>query len=299
MKCSKFFLLIIILGILVFSGCSKKEKSKFEGAWQQDMQGLFRGESSTFHLIFLDNNWIMLSNGFEVFRGTFTTDYKVNIENTYLNLHGQYRTIYQEDYAPFVEEYSGDDEYSYHFDSNGSLIIAGFGDFIKATIPSEEMEKIKNVFQENCNNIDMRNTVLYEGQIYSTLFRLYDIREIIEQGTFENVITEKETKNGTFENNTLFWTDRGLFIDALPLRNITNGILKKGDDISIALLNGSMRVEIEKYWNKAIYVGTDTTFNSMNSQRYAYLNHRIYCKLYFNNGNPIIEVISIVTSDYI
>ena len=286
---------IVVVIILGFGGCSKK--SQFEGAWKNE-RAYYSRDAGTNHLIFQGDNWILLEDGDETARGTFQTNFKTSKENTFITLHYQYKTIYFDDYPPFTEEISLDEEYKYQLEPGKSLKIEELGIFTKAIIPSEEMKKIQNTFNENCNNPDMRNNIKYDDQIYSTRFNLQDIRRIIAKGNFEDVITNKEIKNGCFSNNTLFWTDNSVFLDVLHLRKVGDGIIKKGDAISIGVRKTGLLVEPEENWNKAVYIGDDKTFNSLTSNRRYFLSHRVFCKLSFIGGNPVIEVIGIFTSQY-
>ena len=295
-KKSKLKFLVMVLCCFFLGNCTKTVQNKpvqnkFEGSWQTSMRGL------DVHLIIKGDSFIILVDGEESSRGSYNTDFKVSEENTYIHINTRYNTIYYKNFDPFIEEVSDELESKYNFLTDDNLIIERMGNFTKATIPANEIESIQNTFEKNRNNPDMRNTVINNGQVYSTLIEFSDIRMMSDLGSFENMVTEKEVKNGVCSKDVLYWTDNGLFLDVRRLRGNRNGILKNGDNISISFTYGARVAESEEDWTSAVYVGSDVSFYNQN--RFGYNNYTVYGKLYFTNGNPVIEITSIIESDYI
>jgi len=291
--------LAISLFVLLFISCNNSEQSKFQGSWQCT-------EKNT-HLIFNKNNWILLNDGNEELRGIFTTDYKTSKENKFINLISQYETVYFNEQKPSANEINVENKYSYKFPNKKSIDIEQLGAFNKATISSNDLDKIEVLFKENLKNPDFRNFVVFNENRFSNRFDFAQISEIINQGSFENIITDKEKRDGVFNNNTLniFCNKLFLEIDGLrtvkksvssineetnELRYVNNLVLKTGDKIYISLKEGTpLNEQIE-----AIYIGENTGFRNFSRGFGVAMYYRfiILGKLSFVNNLPVFEIIA-------
>jgi len=291
--------LAVSLLVLLFVSCNNSEQNKFQGSWHCS-------ENNT-HLIFSKNNWILLNDGDEILRGIYTTDYKTSVENTYINLISQYETIYIYEQKPSANEINVENAHSYKFINKNSIEIEQLGTFNKATISSNDLEKIEVLFEDNLKNPDFRNFIIFNEIRFSDRFNFDQIIEIINQGNFENIITDKEKRDGVFVNDALYIFCNDLFLEIDGLRTVqssvrgidaeinearyvNNLVLKKGDKIYISSKEGTpLNEQIE-----AIYIGENTGFTNFTRGFGTAFYYRfiILGKLSFFNNLPVFEIIN-------
>jgi len=287
----------VLAVVLVLTGCAGGEKGKLQGAWQSDNE----------HIIFSGDTFIMLSEGTEDSRGKFETFYKTNKENTFLRLTTQYETIWSSqttdnaDFLPIAVEVKQEpEEISYKLTKEKTLVLNDRYKYTKATIPGSEMKTINQTFEINRKNPDLRDTDTYNGQVYTTAFRLEDIHQFIQQGDFENKFGDKEKSLGIYKDGVLFLR-LVEHLDTEGVKGNRNFILKSGSDVyffDIERLGfGRQRQEPKENWIKAVYTGKDIPFyNIITNNIYLngdYSSFNSYCKMSFSNRQPVIEVVAI------
>jgi len=283
-------LLLVIITVISIVGCESKNKNTLEGVWQVQNRNI------TVQLIMNGNNYIFLENGKEIERGVFETSWQTSEDNTIIKFSTQFITVYYERYDPFTEEIKFEDEFRYAFTEEGKLSINKLGLFEKITMPESEITLTNNIFENNKNNPDMRRTVVYNGQVYSVDISLNNIRDMIFEGKFNDYAQIKGIKNGILKDNVLYWMDNNKFIGAYHLQGVQNAVLRTGDEIWLAYLISMNQFENENNWTKAVYTGPNIPFSDTSG--WGWNQWDIYGKLFFRNGEAVVEITEIEISLY-
>ena len=186
---------IVALFVTILASCGG-EQGKFQGSWESSRSirlGTMRIDKA--HLIFTGDNWILLADGNEIYRGKFITDYKLNKDNKFIQFNVQHETFYFPNYKPFIAEISDKLEFDYTFlpkdSGKKSFEIDGVGTFIETNITSREIGRIETVFKENQNNPDIRNTAL---------IGTWELKESNIQG-MADIVEYRADNTGIMNNN--------------------------------------------------------------------------------------------------